>query len=158
MELAEKHLGNVNDLSELPVLDERYLLLETLGNGAFSSVKLGIELKTGFPFAIKIFKKFSRVTESKVKGEPPLIQEDNTVCMKNFLNEVGSLKKLKHPNLINLIDCSDKGTILQQRGSHKKVTLNVIYLVLELAVSGELFDYVALSGRFSEPVARYYFR
>lgn len=35
---------------------------------------------------------------------------------------------------------------------------HLIYLVLELAESGELFDYVSLSGRFSERTARYFFR
>ena len=33
----------------------------------------------------------------------------------------------------------------------------VIYIVLELATGGELFDYVATTGRFSEPMARFYF-
>jgi len=33
---------------------------------------------------------------------------------------------------------------------------NVDYIVLEL-VGGELFDYVALTGRFTENVARFYF-
>lgn len=37
-------------------------------------------------------------------------------------------------------------------------TRNVIYLVLELAVGGELFDYVALAGKFPENIARYYFK
>ena len=34
----------------------------------------------------------------------------------------------------------------------------VIYIVLELATGGELFDYVATTGRFTEPIARFYFR
>lgn len=34
----------------------------------------------------------------------------------------------------------------------------VSYIVLELAMSGELFDFVAISGRFEEPLARYYFK
>ena len=31
------------------------------------------------------------------------------------------------------------------------------YIVLELAGGGELFDFIAESGRFNEPTARYYF-
>jgi serine/threonine protein kinase len=34
----------------------------------------------------------------------------------------------------------------------------VIYIVLELATGGELFDYVAIGGRYSEEVCRFYFR
>lgn len=87
-----------------------------------------------------------------------MIQEDSVVSIKNFLTEVSSLKKLKHPNLINLVDCNENGTIVSIKGPAKKVTLHVIYIVLELATSGELFDYVALGERFSERVARYFFR
>lgn len=34
----------------------------------------------------------------------------------------------------------------------------VSYIVLELASGGELFDFIAISGRFEEPLARHYFR
>ena len=32
------------------------------------------------------------------------------------------------------------------------------YIVLELALGGELFDFIAISGKFDEPLARYYFK
>lgn len=32
------------------------------------------------------------------------------------------------------------------------------YIALELATGGELFDFISNSGRFEEPVARYYFK
>ena len=39
----------------------------------------------------------------------------------------------------------------------KKTTKSVYYIVLELAKGGELFDFLAISGKFSEPMARYFF-
>ena len=36
--------------------------------------------------------------------------------------------------------------------------IEVMYLALEYAENGELFDYIAETGSFSEPVTRYYFR
>jgi len=38
----------------------------------------------------------------------------------------------------------------------KNQTKTVDYLVLELVAGGDLFDFVANSGRFSDDVARYY--
>ena len=35
---------------------------------------------------------------------------------------------------------------------------NVTYIVLELAGGGELFDFIAQSGKFTESIARYYFK
>jgi len=54
---------------------------------------------------------------------------------------------------VNLIEYGKDG-IVEKRGGVKEP---VIYIVLELAPGGELFDYVATTGRFSEPIARFYF-
>jgi serine/threonine protein kinase len=75
------------------------------------------------------------------------------------MSEIASLQQLKHPNLINLVGFNNKGVVKQiVKGKVVKEIKDIIYLVLELAVGGELFDFVALGGRFSEPTARYYFK
>ena len=89
------------ELNLRPILDEKYLLLETIGTGGFSTVRLAVEIATGARYAVKIFKS---------RGN---LLEDGRVCLKNFVNEVDCLRKLKHPGLINMIQCSDKGTIVQ---------------------------------------------
>jgi len=55
---------------------------------------------------------------------------------------------------VNLIEYNKDGVIEKDNGKKEAV----IYIVLELATGGELFDYVATTGRFSEPIARFYFR
>ena len=44
------------DFLKYPILDDRYVLLDTLGSGSFSQVKLAIDLKDGSKYAVKIFK------------------------------------------------------------------------------------------------------
>ncbi len=68
-------------------------------------------------------------------------------------NEVEIMKNLNHPNIINLIDFSDTEEHTKPNG----VSTPVFYLALELANGGELFDFIAQTGKFSEKVARYYF-
>jgi len=53
-----------------------------------------------------------------------------------------------------LIEYSKDGVVEKASGEKE----HVIYIVLELATGGELFDYVATTGRFNEPIARFYFR
>lgn len=55
---------------------------------------------------------------------------------------------------MNLIDYNKEGIIEKASGDKEPV----IYIILELATGGELFDYVSTTGRFSEPIARFYFR
>jgi serine/threonine protein kinase len=43
---------------------------------------------------------------------------------------------------------------VKESGKVKKVS----YIVLEFAKGGELFDFVSISGKFDEPLARYFFK
>lgn len=72
---------------------------------------------------------------------------------KAIKTEVGIMKNLNHRNLINLMEYKESGEYHKTNGS----SFNVMYVVLELATGGELFEYVANTGRFSESVARTYF-
>lgn len=69
------------------------------------------------------------------------------------MNEVEIMKNLSHPNIINLIDFNDTADHCKPNG----VSTPVFFLALELANGGELFDFIAQTGRFTEDVARFYF-
>jgi hypothetical protein len=54
---------------------------------------------------------------------------------------------------VNLVEYSKDGVVEKKNGAKE----HVIYIVLELATGGELFDYVATTGKFSEQISRLYF-
>lgn len=68
-------------------------------------------------------------------------------------NEIEVMKELNHKNIVRLMDFSDQAFYERPNGSK----IPVFYLALELASGGELFDFIAETGRFTEEVARYYF-
>jgi len=70
-----------------------------------------------------------------------------------FYNEINVMKELNHPHILNLLNYSAKEKATKKDGS----TLNVAYTALEYAEAGELFDYVAETGKFSEKESRYFF-
>ena len=69
-------------------------------------------------------------------------------------SEVKIMSHLNHPNIVNFMEYNQDGVDEKKNGTK----IPVSYIVLELATGGELFDYVATTGRFSENVARYYFQ
>ena len=82
------------------------------------------------------------------------INQELTIDIFNIVqNEIEIMKTISHTNVIHLIDYKDDATFLTAGGNSAQVA----YLALELASGGELFDFIAQSGRFSEEVARYYF-
>jgi len=117
-----------------------YTLLKTLGSGANSKVKLGQHKITGDFAAIKIVKKNNPALDAKF--------------LEMLMVEVNAMAELNHPNIVNLLEHSKDAHVEKENGTKQPV----ICIALELATGGELFDYVALTGRFDEPTARFYFR
>lgn len=75
----------------------KYTLLQTLGSGANSKVKLAVDKKTNEYFAVKILK----------KGNPNLDHK----FLELVITEVKTLIALKHPNILNLIEYDKDGVI-----------------------------------------------
>ncbi|KAI9487610.1 MAG: kinase-like domain-containing protein [Benjaminiella poitrasii] len=96
-----------------PTVFGPYLLLQTLGEGEFGKVKFGIEIKSGQEAAIKLIRKDSIDSASR---------------MTKVEREISVLRILKHPNIVELIDVIE--------------TEKYIGIILQCATGGELFDYI----------------
>lgn len=62
-----------------------------------------------------------------------------------------------HDNIIKIYEC-DRGVYEKFKPDGSHVTKEMDYIILELGLGGELFDYIAISGGFSEKFARYFFK
>lgn len=113
-------------------LNDHYILGRTLGSGVSCKVKLAKD-NAGERYAIKIMNSDEAFQE--------LVQ-----------TECEALQALAHRNIVRLIEVG-QGV----QANPKKGSKHVKYIVLELVSGGELFDFVALGGRLSEPQARYFF-
>ena len=79
---------------------------------------------------------------------------DNQEAMDAIVaTEVETMSSLKHPHIVNLLNYSYSEALIKPNGESK----DVYYIALELANGGELFDFIAETGAFTEQVARYYF-
>lgn len=70
-----------------------------------------------------------------------------------FYNEIQCMENLNHPNLVKMVGYSDSSVAIKEDGSE----LPVNYIAMEYAENGEIFDFIAESGKFSEREARFYF-
>ncbi|XP_043190688.1 MAP/microtubule affinity-regulating kinase 3-like isoform X12 [Amphibalanus amphitrite] len=106
----------------------KYQLLKTIGKGNFAKVKLAKHLPTGEEVAIKII--------DKTQMNPGSLQK--------LFREVRIMKMLDHPNIVKLYQVIE--------------TKKTLYLVMEYASGGEVFDYLVFHGRMKEKEARLKFR
>ncbi|XP_066582377.1 calcium/calmodulin-dependent protein kinase type 1 isoform X2 [Prorops nasuta] len=108
------------DGKESPSVDEKYILKELLGTGAFSEVRLAeSKEKPGQMFAVKI------IDKKALKGKEDSLE-----------NEIKVLRRLTHPNIVQLLETFED--------KHK------VYLVMELVTGGELFDRIVEKGSYTE--------
>lgn len=108
---------------------QQYRILKQLGKGHFATVYLCVERATGARYAVKAFEK--RAGDSQKSPADPLQQE------------TALLMAVNHPNLLCLKDTFDE--------------LDGVYLVLELAPEGELFNLIIGRQKLSEDEARHVF-
>ncbi|XP_021437880.1 MAP/microtubule affinity-regulating kinase 4 isoform X2 [Oncorhynchus mykiss] len=105
-----------------------YRLLKTIGKGNFAKVKLARHILTGKEVAIKIIDK----------------NQLNPTSLQKLFREVRIMKGLNHPNIVQLFEVIE--------------TENTLYLIMEYASGGEVFDYLVSHGRMKEKEARAKFR
>mmetsp|Transcript_16594 Transcript_16594/g.23308 ORF Transcript_16594/g.23308 Transcript_16594/m.23308 type:complete len:488 (+) Transcript_16594:53-1516(+) len=113
-----------------------YIIGPTLGKGGFSKVKLGTHEESGERVALKLL---------------PTTLTSST--RKQVTAEVTAMQKVQHPNVIRLHDVNWDISYPTKNGKEKTVILTV----LDYAPSGELFDFLAMTGSFEEALARTYF-
>ena len=90
-----------------------YRIGKHLGSGAYASVKQAVHKPSGMILAIKVYEKF-KLMEAQRK--------------KSVIREINVLKKLQHPNIMQLYDVID--------------TPKQLYLVLEFAQGIQLHTYL----------------
>jgi serine/threonine-protein kinase Chk2 len=108
---------------------QQYRVLQQLGKGHFATVYLCVERATGTQYAVKMFEK--RLGDSQKSQNESLMQE------------VGLLMSVSHRNLLCLKDTFDES--------------DGVYLVLELAPEGELFNMIISKQKFTENETRHIF-
>uniref|UniRef100_A0A3B3SXM4 Serine/threonine-protein kinase DCLK2 n=1 Tax=Paramormyrops kingsleyae TaxID=1676925 RepID=A0A3B3SXM4_9TELE len=110
---------NGNTVQTSSAILDKYKVGKVIGDGNFAVVKECVERATGMEFALKI------IDKAKCSGKEHLIE-----------NEVAILRRVKHPNIIMLIEEVDTPTEL--------------YLVMELVKGGDLFDAITSSTKYTE--------
>ena len=120
--LSKEREDNLN-YSILEVETKKYILLEKIGSGATS----------------KIYKGYNELdTEKKIYAFKIIKQEKLLEASTNIIkNEISSLQKLQHPNIIKIYE-NDFGTVIKKNKTSKKV----FYIKIEYLPNGSLFDYI----------------
>lgn len=143
----EEHVGRnkrreLQDNDEITILDKtRYLfrypsrrngsafkqkfrIIQQLGKGHFATVYLAAEKSTGERFAVKQFDR-KRGDTAKTAG---------------LQQEIAVLMSISHPGLLCLKETFDEE--------------DAVYLILELASQGELFNWIVMKQKLSEEETR----
>ena len=115
------------------ILDDKYILLNKIGEGTSGKVYLSEEITSHNKYAIKIF---------------------NEKCIDEFERELHILQKIQNKNIIKFIT---NGTGSKLKHGFKSNKLD--YIVLENADKGELFYFVSsVKKGFDESVSKYIFK
>lgn len=106
-----------------------YIIGKTIGEGTFGKVKVARHIPTKEKVALKILER------EKLKEKEDL---------EHIENEINVLKLVKHPNITQLYEVIE--------------TEDKIFIIMEYAEKGDLFDYISKKSCLSEPESNKYFQ
>ena len=109
-----------------------YKVIRNLGSGSFATVKL-VE-KNNVRFAMKCFNKSILKRKRDFKKENGKMKMSN--AMDKVMDEIAVMKKLRHPNIVQLYD------VIDDEEEDK------LFVVMELVTCGEVMEYDPKKGRF----------
>lgn len=119
-EASKKCTKKDKEEGKMPSVEDKYVLKDLLGTGAFSQVRLAeVKEDPSRVVAIKI------IDKKALKGKEDSLE-----------NEIKVLRRLRHPNIVQLMDTYED--------------LEHVYLVIELVTGGELFDRIVEKGSYTE--------
>ena len=116
-----------------------FTLGRTLGSGFSAKVKHGTSAD-GSEYALKIFR----------LDNPQF----NDKAFKLLKEEVEATTQLDHRHVVKYFEFKERANMIKKNGT----AVEVAYIAQEMIAGGELFDYVANSGPFSEDICKYFFK
>jgi len=107
----------------------QYIIGKSIGEGTFGKVKQGMHILTGEKVAVKILEK------DKIQ---------DVADVERVAREIHILKIVRHPNVVQLYEIIE--------------TQKQLYLIMEFANGGELFDFIVAQQRVEEKEACLFFQ
>lgn len=138
---GKKLRKDAKEVEKQPSIEDKYIIKELLGTGAFSEVRLCEHRETGQAFAVKIIdKKALKGKEDSLENEIRVLKRFSAKRQENDPDRTW----FTHPNIVQLFETyEDKSKV---------------YLIMELVTGGELFDRIVEKGSYTEKDASYLIR